>query len=293
MEINQALKKAIAKLGKKNLKNPHFDAEILLSYILKKEREFLLTHPEKKLTKLQLEKFNNLITRRTKGEPVAYLVGYKYFCGNRFIVNKNVLVPRPETEMMVDSIINCELPITNSIIIDIGTGSGCIIISLAKFIKNKCQFIGTDVSKKALSVAKKNAKLNKVDNKIKFIQGNLFEPILKNKKLYQNKNLIITANLPYGWSEWKNNCSMDTIGLKFEPQIALFTKENGLKLYRELFEQIKQIQNEIKSITLLCEIDPRQTKLIAKLIKKELPKTKFEIKKDLAELDRLIIINTN
>ncbi len=301
MTIKTASQKAIKKLNKVKMKNPHIDAEILLSYVLKKEKEFLLTHPEKKLTKLQLEKFNKLIKQRIKGEPVAYLVGYKYFYGNKFIVNKNVLVPRPETELMIDEVSNLASEMLlkrprDITVIDIGTGSGNIVISLAKKLnfghpKLSFQFVGTDVSKKALTVAKKNAKLNKIESKIRFIQGSLLDPILESKILDHKSEIIITANLPYGWKEWKNNCSMDSTGLKFEPELALYTSEKGLKLYRELFQQIKKLYTlHSKSYTLFCEIDPRQSKLISKLIKKELPKAKFGIKKDLAGLDRLTII---
>ena len=192
MTIQETLKKAKEKFNKAKIKNPHIDAEILLSGILKKEREFLLIHSEKKLTKLQSEKFNKLISRRIKGEPVAYLIGYKYFYGNKFAVNKDVLVPRPETEMFIQNVERITHNKKNNIIIDAGTGSGCIIISLAKSIKESSSgypeldsydFFGIDVSRKALKVAKKNAELNHVDEKIEFLHGDLLEPILKSKIL--------------------------------------------------------------------------------------------------------------
>ncbi|OGF21082.1 protein-(glutamine-N5) methyltransferase, release factor-specific [Candidatus Falkowbacteria bacterium RIFOXYB2_FULL_38_15] len=252
------------------------DAEILLSFVIKKSKEFLYTYPEHKLTIGQIKNFKNLVNRRTKDEPVAYLTNHKEFYGLNFYVNKNVLIPRPETETLVEEIIenNKNKKIT---IADIGTGSGCIAITLAKFLP-KAKIHATDICKKALNVASKNAETHNV--KINFIQGDLLEP-LKNKKID-----IVVANLPYGWKEWKNISSAETSGLNFEPQKALFTEENGLYLYRKLFEQIQL------PVTLYLEFDPRQKKDLQKIIKKYLPKYKIKIKKDLAGRDRVLIASS-
>lgn len=293
MSIKQALNLSAKKLNKAKIENPHLDAELLLSHILNKSREYLLTHNDQKINFWQKFKFDKFISKRCKGVPVAYLVGHKHFYGLDFIVNKNVLVPRPETELMVEFIMeHGTKSIEHSTIIDIGTGSGCIAISLVKNSNLEC--FATDISQKALKVAKKNTKKHGVEDKITFLQGNLLEPFLNNPKYLNNLNgpLLIAANLPYGWKDWKNNyCSMETIGLKFEPEIALFTEENGLKLYRQLFEQIKKIQNMFHvPCSMFCEIDPRQVSLMSELIKEELPQAIFETKKDLADLDRLVII---
>jgi release factor glutamine methyltransferase len=152
---------------------------------------------------------------------------------------------------------------------------------------DSCEFIGTDISKKALSVAKKNAKLSGVDDKIKFLQGDLLEPILKNKKLnIKNKNVIITANLPYLTAKQVK----ESPSIQKEPKLALIAGNDDLKYYQKLFKQIKKLNMLCASCYVLCEIDPRQTLKIKKLIKKELPQAKFEIKKDLARLDRLVVI---
>ncbi|MDD4901261.1 MAG: peptide chain release factor N(5)-glutamine methyltransferase [Patescibacteria group bacterium] len=315
MAIAQALNLAIAKLRAKNISLPHLEAEILLSEILKKPREFLLAHGEKSLTAGQSRGFNRLIARRLKGEPVAYLTGHKEFYGLDFMVNKNVLIPRPETELMVEEAL--KLLASNrqpATIIDVGTGSGCVIVSLAKAIKNyelkitclpayrtgrpdrqaNYKLIGTDISKRALDIAKKNAKYHNVDKQIKFLESNLLKSIINNSKfVIRNSKLIIVSNLPYGWKAWKNNCSLDTAGLKFEPAIALFTDKNGLGLYEKLFQQIKELRDmscELRDICALCEIDPRQTMMMKKLIKRLLPQAKLQIKKDLAGLNRLAII---
>jgi len=288
MTIEQALKLAIDKLNTKKINLPHLEAELLLSEILKKPREFILAHAEKKLTAIQMAKFKCLIFRRLKGEPTAYLTGHKEFYGLKFKVNKNVLIPRPETELMIEEALKLTAhnsrPIT---IIDVGTGSGCIIITLAKQTAY-CKLLATDISAKALTVAKQNARAHNVHKKIKFLKGDLLYPLIHNSAFkIPESELIITANLPYGWKAWKNNTSADTIGLKFEPQSALYTGKNGLELYERLFKQIKKLRTNGCA---LCEFDPRQTSKIKRLIKSELPSASYQIKKDLSGLNRLAII---
>jgi len=302
MDCKNTISNSIVILKKHNIKFPHLDAEILLSFVSKKPREFLLTHPEFQLTKTQLDRFNKLISRRIKGEPIAYLTGKKGFYGLEFLVSKDVLVPRPETGLMIDEALKIiKTKQTKFTFIDVGTGSGCIIITLARLIANQQQQIieyklyGLDVSKRALSVARRNVKFNGIKEKIKFLQGNLLEPILKKSKfkIDRNSRILIFANLPYGWSAWKNNSSADTIGLKFEPKIALFTGKNGLELYEKLLIQLKLIKEIKKDITAFLEIDPRQTVAIKKMIKKSLPNANFEIKKDLKGHNRLVILELN
>jgi len=197
MTISQLQQKIIVKLNKLNLTNPQLEADILLSFILKRPREWVLAHPEFKLTRFQIYKIKNLVRQRIKGKSLALLMGEKEFYGLRFKVNKHVLVPRPETEMMIDEIL--QLITHNSQLItfiDVGTGSGCIVITLAKKLKSG-KFIAVDISRKALNVAKENAKFHNLHN-IKFLQGNLLEPISRDPQLISpNSNLIITANLPY------------------------------------------------------------------------------------------------
>jgi len=289
-----------------NIKISPLEKDLILAHVLKKSREYVLTHPEHKLTKNQSARRALLVSRRLKGEPLAYILGHKEFYGLNFIVNENVLVPRPETELIIDHVthnIKHETSI-NTAIVDVGTGSGCIIITLAEILNTKYQipntkFIATDISAAALSVAKKNARLHGLDKQIKFFRGNLLGPILKSlpcrqagKILNLKSKIIITANLPYGWKAWKNNCSQDSIGLKFEPPVALYTGKNGLQLYEKLLKQIAILaSNYKKDITCFFEFDPRQTVMLKKLIKKYLPDSRAEIKKDLRGHSRLLIIS--
>ena len=278
------------------------DAEILLARILKCSREYLITHFDKNLNNQKIKLFEKYISRRVKGEPIAYITGHKEFYGLDFFVNKNVLVPRPETELMVDEVLKHVTHSTqHTTIIDIGTGSGCIIITLAKKLKelssetselSSFNFFATDISSKALYIAKKNAKSRGVNKNIKFLCGNLLEPILNNPKNLKHLNnpqnpIIITANLPYLTpAQIKNSPTIQK-----EPKLALTASNDGLKYYRELFNQINSINlSACPQITLYLEIDPSQKTNISKLIKQKFPQAKFQIKKDLRGHDRLVKI---
>lgn len=282
MIIKEALR-----YGNKKLNNANIESELLLASLLKTDRVFLLTHGEKKISKLQFAKYQKLLKQRLAFWPIAYLTGHKYFYGLDFFVNKNVLVPRPETEIMVDEIL--EIAAGTKLqpeIIDIGTGSGCIIISLAKNINKKISLIGIDISSQALAVAKKNAKNLKAE-KIKFIKSYLLEKVLPSLKPNNKKHLIIAANLPYlSPSQIKESPS-----IKREPRLALVAGSKGLKYYQQLFAQITTIK--YPRITVLCEIDPRQKNDMAKLIEQKLPNSLYKIKNDPAGLDRLVIIEIN
>jgi len=309
MDIKTALATATKLLIQNKIKNPHLDAEILLSHTLKKSREYLLTYPEKKLTKNQVSSFNFQISRRAKGEPIAYITGHKQFHGLNFYVDKNVLIPRPETELMIDETLKLVTHNTKHItFIDVGTGSGCIIITLATLLKKttntqrsiyNIQYLATDISKPALSIARKNAKLHNVYKQIKFLHGNLLKPILqKSQYLTPNTQYLILANLPYLTStQIKNSPS-----IQYEPKIALSAGPDGLKYYQQLFKQIKRLYKSVPNlcISVLCEIDHCQISKIKQLAKHELlacrsfnkgrSQFKLQTKKDLAGLNRLTII---
>jgi release factor glutamine methyltransferase len=317
--ISQILAKTIKKLKKCKIKNPHLEAEILLSNILKKPREFILAHPNYKLTNSQITNLKFQISCRIKGKPLAYIIGHKEFYGLDFRVNKNVLIPRPETELMIEEALK---RIKNNVkritLIDVGTGSGCIIVTLAKILNRKSEignrkFLATDISQSALTIARKNAKLHKVNKDITFLRGNLLEPIIQNPKLLitnyhrlggipPTKNyikkwrdqLLITANLPYLIpAQIKNSPT-----IQYEPKLALSAGPDGLKYYRQLFKQIKILLNSNKlalnsQIFAMLEIDPSQTTKIKQLAKNTLPQCKYEIKKDLKGHNRLVIIEIN
>jgi release factor glutamine methyltransferase len=326
------------------LKKYHIiEIELLLAHVLSKPKEFLYMHREDRLTRMQTNRLTQMAKRRLQGEPVAYILGYKDFMGLRFLVNKDVLIPRPETEEMVEHVINSVIaknqmvkqsglmsssptsgdPVNKSTrldprmreddkqnlgiagsprqvrtpihdiikILDVGTGSGNIIIAIAKQLQNfefrisNFEFTASDVSKKALAVAKANAKKHKV--KIKFIHTNILENVRMNFD-------IIVANLPYvpsslspilikeGWLQSSRD------GRLFEPRSAIFAKEKGLKLIIELLTQISKKEKKPKLIYL--EIDPSQKIELSKRIKNILPKAKTQFYKDLNGLWRFVEI---
>lgn len=267
------------------------EIEIIKAHVLKKTREFLLTHPEQAINKTNKQKITRLINRRKCGIPLAYLTGHKEFFGLDFIVNKHTLIPRPETELLVTEALkhlSAQTP-TKTILIDVGTGSGCIPISIIKTKKQKnIKTFAIDISANALTVAKKNAQQHNV--KIKFLHGDLLSPISKSaifKSLNLQSSIIITANLPYLTpQQFKSEPS-----IQHEPKLALVAKNNGLALYEKLLKQISQISitYNLKPKTYF-EIDPSQSKSITKLIKQYLPQASINIKKDLAGLDRIVII---
>lgn len=271
MVIKEALQSA--SIPKSVSPNPALDAVLLLAKVIKKSKEFILAHPEYKITANQTKIFHKLIARRQKFEPLAYLLGEQEFYGLNFKVCPNVLIPRPETELIVDEIIATEKkPTTDNrqptTVIDVGTGSGCIIISLAKKLNDKnIKFFGLDVSAKALAVAKFNAKkllnsrrsLSRTairdgnDASVKFVKSDLLKALMSptnNFRLTTNDSIAIIANLPYLTSaQIKNSPS-----IKHEPRLALAGGKNGLALYQKLLEQIAELK-KIKPLS-----SRRQTK---------------------------------
>lgn len=279
MKILRALKKAAKKFQQKKILSADLDAEILLSHVLRKPRSYLYIWPGKTMTASQTKRYGKLVARRLKFIPVAYLTKRKEFYGLDFYVDKNVLIPRPETESLAEEALKtAKLCHQKTIkIADIGTGSGCLAVTLKKYLPG-AKIYASDLSKKALAVAKKNSKKHKL--KIFFKQGDLLEPFIKIKLD------LIVANLPYlkPIKEYLKNYP----GLKHEPLIALTAANKGLGLYARFFAQVKKYFDKKK---IIVEIDPGQKTAIRKIIRNNLPKAEIEIKKDLAGKNRIVIIN--
>jgi len=266
---------------------PPFEVELILAHILKKSREYVLTHPELSLTKAQKRQFEKLIKRRENYEPLAYILGHKEFYGLDFKVNENALIPRPETELLVEEILR--LKPKNKNIIDIGTGSGNIIIALAKNIKEKNNYFGIDISEKALSVTRFNARKHNVDKKIRFIKSDLLKTFIQNTKYkILNTELIIVANLPYLSEKIYSSTIPDV--KNFEPKSALLSGPDGLAHYERLLKQIKLLSVHCSLSTVHCflEISPEQKPKMERLIRQYFPKSKIIFKKDLAGKWRVV-----
>ena len=285
MTIIEAEKFGADKLKKVDITSAILETEVLLSAILNQSKELILANPNLKITKAQEKKYKSLIKRREKFEPVAYLIGKKEFYGLTFKVNKNVLIPRPETELLVDEVINFVTETkkqknkkTKINIIDIGTGSGAIAIALKTHLP-QAKIIATDNSKAALKVAQINAELNKTE--IQFIYSDLISKI-------KDKIDIIAANLPYLPSEEKDSKNIFSLALKYEPKPALFAGQYGLGEYEKLFKQIKNLK--IKPQVIVCEIGPTYINKTKKLVKENFPNWRLKIKKDLCGKNRLLII---
>ncbi len=293
MKVNQALKKSQEKL-KDNIKDYQKEALLIASFVLESSPEKIISQLDKKIKLSHFKKIIKLSKKRSQNWPLAYLTGTKSFYNLDFIVNKNTLIPRPESELIVDQIIKNDFDNTNqeTIIIDIGTGSGCLIISLADILKNKgrISFYAIDISQKALKIAKKNAKKHKLRKAIKFLRGNLLKPIRhKLKNIKKESHVIIIANLPYlSKEEVKKEPS-----IKHEPQRALYGGKDGLEYYKKLWSQIKKIKEKNNKInfTVYQEINDWQKDKLEKIIIKKIGPQgpQSEIIKDLNDQQRLLI----
>ncbi|MCX6779945.1 MAG: peptide chain release factor N(5)-glutamine methyltransferase [Candidatus Magasanikbacteria bacterium] len=264
--------------------NP-LDLELLLAHALQKPRAFLLGHFDEKISLKQYLYFQYYLLQYVRGYSLAAITHHKEFFGLDFYVNKHVLIPRPETELMVEEVLaqikNSSEEIT---LIDVGVGSGCVPISIGKNTDKKINIMAVDISCRAVGVAKKNAKKHGVN--IKFFYGSLLSP-LRQKIAHINSSIIITANLPYLTAKQFE----EEPSIQREPKIALVADHNGLALYEKLLYQTKTVFPN-KKLTLFLEIDPTQTELIKKTILLLYHDAQIEIKKDLSGLDRLVKIST-
>lgn len=272
----------------------HIDLELLVAHEIGKSREFLLAHPETQVTSQQSSIISKMLKRRLKGEPIAHILSHKEFFGLDFEVNKHTLIPRPETEMLVEEALevlhgDLRRDLRKVTVVDVGTGSGNIAISIAKNLPaishkpSAIEFFGIDISKDALKIARRNAKKHETGKKIKFLYGNLLTPFFKNSKFkIQNSKMIILANLPYLSKEIFDSAPIDV--KKFEPKSALYSSKKGLAHYEELFSQIKKLLATSYEllVTVFIEFSPEQKKDLQKLIKKILPRSKTSFQKDLA-----------
>jgi release factor glutamine methyltransferase len=283
MNSRQILIKTGRELAKLGIDNPELESEILLRGALRSSDNFLFSHPEAIISNPDYQRFRRFVRKRKTGMPIAYIIGEKEFFGINFFINKNVLIPRPESEMLVEIALNFLKLRENSPqnIVDIGTGSGCLIISIAKtFIKkgNNFSYFATDVSENALFVARKNARRYQLLKEIKFIKSNL----LDSKKIPKKIDLIL-ANLPY---IPKNHPEIDHQKLAFEPASALYGGVKGMELILKLVNQIKSSNRKPGLIVL--EIFEDYAKDLTKKITKILSDYEVELLNDLAAKPRFI-----
>ena len=280
MNTLDLLNKGSKKLKYKGIKSSQIDSEILLSNILGKSRENILINLDKKIGSDDIIKFNDFIERRSLKEPIAYILKEKEFWSKNFVVNKSTLIPRPETELMVEKLSKMYYG-KKIFILDIGTGTGCILISLLSELKNSIG-IGVDISTKALKIAKINALKHEVDHKLRF-EKKCFS------KIFYKKFDLIVSNPPY-IDQRKINKLDDDIK-KFEPLIALNGGNDGLDVITKVIYKAKEIL-KIKG-TLALEIGNEQLIKVSKILRNNNFKIKENIKDYNDNTRCLISVNNN
>jgi len=265
MTPNKLIQKGSNFLKLNNVKSYMIDSELILSSVSGKLRENFLVNLDFKLNPIQIKMFNNLINRRALGkEPVAYLLNTKEFWSIKLNVDKDVLIPRPETEILVERLVK-HYKNKQPYILDIGTGSGCIIISLLQELK-KSKGIAIDISNKALNIAKKNSKNNNTFNRIKFINSSICQ--------FNNfKFDLIVSNPPYIARHQLKNLSEDI--KNFEPKIALDGGNDGLDVIRKVIYKSRKIL-KINGM-LALEIGNGQYKKVSQILKLNKFREKFLI----------------
>lgn len=275
MTIKQAITKGMIMLKSNNIESPKLKARLLLQYVLDKPRQYIIVYDNEEIDKQQQWQYFVNIEKLTKGMPLQHITHRQEFMKMDFFVNENVLIPRPDTEILVEEVIKIASKYTNPQILDLCTGSGAIAISIKRFITN-ADITAIDISEKALEVAQKNAK--RLNTKIKFMKSDLFKQI--NKAKFD----IIVSNPPYIKKEEIEKLSKE---VQEEPLIALDGGIDGLDFYRQIIEQSIDY---LKTGSFLClEIGYNQKNDVMKIIENNQNYKNTYCKKDLYGNDRIII----
>ena len=277
MTIKEAINQAVIMLKNENIEAPKNKARMLLEATLKKSKEYLIIYDNKEITTQERELYIKNVKRHILGEPIQYITGKQEFMKLNFLVTKDVLIPRQDTEILVEEVINIAKKIENPIILDLCTGSGAIAVSLAKYVNN-VKIFATDISPKALEIAKKNAEFNGVKNNIDFIESDLFNKI-KNLKFD-----IIVSNPPYIETDEIKKLTKD---VQNEPIQALDGGKDGLTFYRKIAEDASEFLNIHGFLCL--EIGYNQKQKVKQILEKQKRYINIYCKKDLCENDRVVV----
>ena len=274
MTRRQVLERARQTLTRHKIEDAALEAEVLLAHALKITRTQLLTEPDVELKKRQEDTFKTFIKRRVKGEPNAYITGRREFYGLDFLVDNRVLIPRPETEILVEQAILQAKNYANPVIVDVGTGSGAIAVCLAKNIP-AAEIYAVDISRAALKTAARNCEKHEVTDIVKLLQGDLLEPAPAAVD-------IIVANLPYVITDEVSKVT--TAG--FEPAGALDGGPDGTDVIKRLCVQA----NEKLSAKgrLLLEVGIGQSQKVSEIIRDKRSGVKIEIVTDLRGIERVV-----
>ena len=257
MNIENTLNRGISILKANNIPNPYLDSEILLSESINKDKKHIILNSKEILNSKQLGNFNSFIERRKKGEPIAYLINKKEFWKDEFYVNKDVLIPRPDTELMIEQILKIYLKESQLQFLDIGTGSGCILLSI---LRERPNFYGTgiDISKKSIKVSKFNANKLHLTNRTRFIHSSV-----DNFKI--GKYDLVVSNPPY--IKLLNLKYLEKDVVNFEPKLAL---SGGFDGFSEIRKVINKVSNLVrKNGKFILEIGFNQKNKVKEILKKE------------------------
>lgn len=280
MNIRELLAIGFTELNKINIDNPAFEAGLILAHVLKKERIYLYLNENEEVPDNLTTEFIEKLGWRLKRKPLQYITGKQEFMGLEFKVNSSVLIPRSDTEILVEKVVTIYNKKDKVNILDIGTGTGCIAISLAHYLKS-AQIMGIDISQNALKIAQKNAEINQVSHRIEFKQSDLFTSLGPN---FYGKFDLIVSNPPYIDKQEMADLN-DEVKL-YEPNLALYGGEDGLYFYRLILkESRKYLKNSAK---LVFEIGYRQKEELIKIINNKYYKY-LETIKDLGGNDRVMI----
>ena len=283
MTVQQALERGIALLTEARQDSARLDAQVLLGHVLGVERTRLYAYPETGITPKEERQFFALIERRGRGEPVAYLVGHQEFYGLDFLVDRRVLIPRPETELLVETALNvCRERLDagqTPVVADIGTGSGAIAITLAVEEPRLPYLYATDISMDALEVADLNCRRHHVEQRVRLLHGDLLTPLPEPVDVF-------TANLPYVGTNEMGILEADV--RDYEPHLALFSGDEGLDALRRLFLQAQHSRVVSEGAVFLLEIGYRQREALNEMVHEMWPQADVMFKKDYAGWDRLL-----
>jgi|TARA_B110000037_G_scaffold26576_1_gene31182 release factor glutamine methyltransferase len=257
VKIKNILNEGINILQKHKISNPQLDSEILLSNSIEKDKKYIILNPKELLNSEQLKKFKSLIERRKNGEPIAYLINKKEFWKDEFFVNKDVLIPRPDTELIIEQVLKIYSSGVQLQALDIGTGSGCILLSI---LKERPNFYGTgiDISKKSINVCKFNAKRLNLMNRVKFIHSSV-----DNFKI--GKYDLIVSNPPY--IELLNLKYLEKDIVNFEPKLALSGGLDGFSKIRKVISKARALIK--KNGKFILEIGFNQKNKVKKILNNE------------------------
>jgi len=280
--IREVLKKGINMLELAGIETPAIEAGVILSFVLDCDRAYIYSHGDRLIDESQENKFFDFIKERSCGKPTQYITGFQEFMSLKFEVNQHVLIPRPETEILVEKIIEyVKDNYTDNInILDVGTGSGCISVSLAYYLPN-CHITAADISYEALKIAKRNAENARVGDRVKFVQSDLFSQLSISQDVVRYD--IIVSNPPYIPSSDIASLQLEVKG--YEPLKALDGGYDGLSFYREI---TKASPDFLKPGGLLAfEVGYNQAQHVSDLMREDY--NEIEIIKDLAKVDRVVI----